>query len=154
MSGAARGASGKRRSSKSCNKETTALTTEIFKYIKDRYNGEAERPWVRAPGYIVFRHQDNNRIYGVATTVPLTKLGIREESLVDVLTVKVGNPLLRELLLSQKGIFPGLGFGERNWITILLDGTVAWEDIISCIDRSFFLTASHKTRKAQTSSAG
>ena len=126
-----------------------SLLPDVIQFIAAKYGGEAERPWLRAPAYIVFRHKDNKRIYAIAVTVPLTKLGLKDESSVDILTLKVGDPLLKDLLLEQEGIFPGLGFGERAWITIFLDGTVALEDIKSYIDRSFLLTASAKTRKAQ-----
>lgn len=125
----------------------TSLLPDVIQFIATKYGGEAEHPWLRAPAYIVFRHKDNKRIYAIAATVPMTKLGWKDESPVDVLTLKLGDPLLKDLLLEQEGIFPGLGFGELAWITIILDGTVALEDIKFYIDRSFRLTTSAKTRK-------
>ena len=127
----------------------TSLLPDVIQFIAAKYGGEAEQPWLRAPAYIVFRHKDNQRIYAIAATVPLTKLGLKDESPIDVLTLKVGDLLLKDILQEQEGFFPGLGFGERAWITILLDGTVALEDIISHIDRSFLLTASHRSKKGQ-----
>ena len=127
----------------------TSLLPDVIQFIAAKYGGEAERPWLRAPAYIVFRHKDNQRIYAIAATVPLTKLGLKDESPIDVLTLKVGDLLLKDILQEQDGFFPGLGFGERAWITILLDGTVALEDIKSHSDRSFLLTASHRSKKGQ-----
>ena len=123
----------------------TSLLPDVIQFIAAKYGGEAERPWLHAPAYIVFRHKDNKRIYAISATVPLTKLGLKDESSADILTLKVGDPLLKELLLEREGFFPGLGFGERAWITIVLDGTVALEEIKSYIGRSFRLTASKKT---------
>ena len=79
--------------------------------------------------------------------MPPSKLGINNEKLVDIITLKVGDPLLKELLLQQEGIFQGLGFGQRDWVTILLNGTIPIEDIQSFIERSFRITASAKQKK-------
>ncbi len=126
-----------------------SVLPDVIQFIAAKYGGEAERPWIRAPAYIVFRHKDNKRIYAIAATVPLTKLGLKDESSVGILTLKVGDPLLKDLLLNQEGFFPGIGFGDRNWVTIKLNGTCISDDVKSLIDRSFFLTASQKTRKSQ-----
>ena len=66
---------------------------------------------------------------------------------IDVITLKVGDDLLRDMLVAQDGFYPGLGFGQRSWITVLLDGTVPFDDIMFFIDRSFSVTATAKTRK-------
>ncbi|MBR2258506.1 MAG: MmcQ/YjbR family DNA-binding protein [Blautia sp.] len=121
---------------------------DVIRYIASRYGGEAERPWVRAPAYTVFRHKDNNRIYGILTSVPLSKLGGRGDTSIDIITLKAGDALLRDMLIAQDGVYPGLGFGQRSWITVLLDGTVPFDDIKFFIDRSFSITATAKTRKA------
>ena len=124
---------------------------DMIRYLTAKYENEPERPWVRAPAYIVFRHRDNSRIYAILATVPASKLGIQAESTMDVLTVKVGDPLLREILLEREGFFPGLGFGQWAWVTIPLDGTVASEEMEALADRSFLLTASQKTKKRWSS---
>ncbi len=124
-----------------------SLLSEVSEYIRAQYNTEAERPWMRAPDYIVFRHRDNKRMFGVAVTVPFSRLGKHDETPVDIITLKVGDPLLRDILLRQEGIYPGLGFGQRDWITVILDGTVPWENVSAFIDRSFWTTASAKTQK-------
>ena len=121
---------------------------DVIRYIASRYGGEAERPWVRAPAYIVFRHKENNRIYGILTSVPFSKLGGKSDLPIDVITLKVGDDLLRDMLIAQDGFYPGLGFGQRSWITVILDGTVSFDDIKVFIDRSFSITATAKTRKA------
>ena len=125
------------------------LLSRIVQYIRDHYGVEAERPWAKAPAYIVFWHKDQKRMFCIAATVPAAKLGMTGNDPVDILTVKVGDALLKDTLLQQEGIFPGLGLGQRNWITILLDGSVSMEDIQFFIDRSFWATASAKTRKAR-----
>ena len=121
--------------------------SDVIQYIANHYGGEAERPWVRAPAYTVFRHRDNGRINGIITTAPLSRLGGTGDAPIDVITLKVGYALLRDMLIAQEGFYPGLGFGQRSWITILLAGSVPMEDIRFFIDRSFSFTASARTRK-------
>ena len=120
---------------------------KVKQYIADQYGGVAERPWGRAPAYTVFRHKDNSRMYGIITTVPRSRLDGNDDKPVDIITLKVGDALLRDVLTAQKGIFPGLGFGERSWITVLLDGTVPIDDIFVFVDHSFSVTATAKMKK-------
>ena len=43
-----------------------ALLSRIVQYIRDQYGAEAERPWAKAPAYIVFRHKDQKRMFCIA----------------------------------------------------------------------------------------
>ena len=67
-------------------------------------------------------------------------------SRVDVLNIKLDDLFLRDILLQKEGILPGYHLSRGNWISILLDGTVALEEILDLIDISFRTTASKKQR--------
>ncbi len=53
-----------------------------------------------------------------------------------------------DVVTRQDGYFKGYHFNRGNWISILLDGTVPFEDICRWIDESFLVTAS-KQRKQE-----
>ena len=46
----------------------------------------------------------------------------------DILNVKLGDPMLMDMLVQQPGYFYGYHMNRRNWISILLDGTVPLEE--------------------------
>ena len=60
--------------------------------------------------------------------IPRSRLGLPGEDIVDVLNVKLDDPLLRDLLVQQDGYFPGYHISRGNWVSILLDGSVLIED--------------------------
>ena len=101
-----------------------SLREEVFRYVKKKYNSEIECLWARFPTYAVFRHSDNKKWYGLVMTIPRSRLGLSGEDYVDVLNVKLDDPLLRDLLIRQDGYFPGYHITRGNWVSVLLDGSV------------------------------
>ena len=121
---------------------------DVEEYIQKEYHGKIEYPWIRFPSYGVFRHADNQKWYALIMDLDYSRLGLSRDGIVDVLNVKLGDLLLRDLLLQQEGILPGYHISRSNWISILLDGTVPLNQICSLIDTSYVVTASAKTKKA------
>ena len=127
---------------------SNSLREEVFRYVKKKYNSKIEYLWARFPTYAVFRHGDNRKWYGLVMDIPRSRLGLPGEDIVDVLNVKLDDPLLRDLLTQQDGYFPGYHITRGNWMSILLDGSVPIEDICLQIDNSYRATASQRTKKA------
>ena len=126
------------------------LQDDVFKYVKKKYDIEPDYPFrsVRASiAYPVLRHEDNRKIFALFMDVQRNKLGLDGEERVDILNVKLGDPLLVDILIQQDGYFRGYHISRGNWISILLDGTVSLEEIFPLIDESFMVTAS--TQKKQ-----
>lgn len=124
------------------------LRDQVFDYVKSKYQSEVEYLWMRYPSFGVFRHADNQKWYGVVMDIPRSKLGLPGEDIVDVLDIKLGDLFLMDLLLKRDGFFPGYHMSHSNWISVLLDGTVEFDEISDLIDRSYMTTASAKTKKA------
>ena len=125
-----------------------SLRKEVTDYIRQTYHTEMEYPWFRYPDYGVFRHADNQKWYALMMDIPRSKLGLPGDGIVDVLNLKLGDLLLRDILLHRDGFFPGYHIARGNWISILLDGTVPMDEICHLIDVSYQVTASAKTKKA------
>ena len=142
------------------------MREEIYRYMKKKYKAEPEFLWKRFPDYAVFRHQDNRKWFAIIMDVPAEKLGLpasynsklsdteaaftgmirNVSSRIDVLNIKLDDLFLRDILLQKEGILPGYHLSRGNWISILLDGTVALPEILDLIDISFRTTASKKQR--------
>ncbi len=120
----------------------------VTDWIRERYGTDIEYPWMRFPSYGVFRHGDNKKWFALVMDIPRARLGLTGEEIVDVLNVKVGDMLLRELLLRREGIFPGYHISRGGWISVLLDGTVPLEEVCGLIDGSWRATASAQVRQA------
>ena len=124
-----------------------SFRADVCGYVKRKYGSEPEHLWMRFPDYAVFRHADNQKWFGIVMDVTGKRFGLNIEARVDVLNVKVQDPLLADFLMQQPGFYKGYHMG-RNWISIFLDGTVSFGKICDLIDTSFQATASAKTKQA------
>lgn len=128
----------------------TSFCEQIYAYVKRKYKAEPEYLWRRYPDYAVFRHSDNRKWFGLIMDIPRCKLGLPGEEWVDILNVKLDDPLYVDILLQQPGYFRGYHIARGNWVSILLDGTVPFAEICGMIDAGYLATASkQKKQKAR-----
>ena len=121
---------------------------EIFTWVLENYGTEPDYPW--NDWNAVLRHDENGKWYGVIQEIPVTKLGLVGDRLVDVLNVKC-DPIMVGSLRQQPGYYPAYHMNKDSWISIALDGTVPAEDIKHLIDLSFNLTRKKmKLQKRET----
>ncbi|MBQ8954263.1 MAG: MmcQ/YjbR family DNA-binding protein [Clostridia bacterium] len=124
-----------------------SMREDVFAYIKKKYKTEPEYLWMRFPNYAVFRHEDNQKLFAMVMDVERNRLGLPGSGVVDVLNVKLRDPLLADLLVQQEGYTRGYHIGRGSWVSVLLDGTVPFEDICRWLDESYLATASTAQRK-------
>ncbi len=120
----------------------------IFRYVKKKYDIEPDYPLPTAPSFPVLRHTDNRKWFSLIMDVPKNRLGLQGLERVEILNVKLADPLLVDLLVHQEGYFRGYHIRGGNWVSILLDGTVPFKDICRMIDESFLATASKQKKQA------
>jgi len=130
------------------NQTKAVSREEIFRYVKETYGVSEDYPFRIAPSYPVMRHEDSRKWFALIMDVERDKLGLEGTDRVDVINVKVKDPFLVELLAQQAGYFRGYHISKGSWISILMDGTVPFEEICGWIDESFLVTAS-KQKKEQ-----
>ena len=75
-----------------------SLREDVFRYVRKKYKSEIEHLWLSAPNCAVFRHQDNQKWYGLVMDIPRSKLGLSGDEIVDVLNVKLTLSLQSNLL--------------------------------------------------------
>lgn len=112
---------------------------QVFAYVQEKYQTAEEYPWQKYPNYAVLRHKDNSKWYGIILNVPRDKLGLDGNGDIDVLDVKC-DPALIEHLSQSPGFITAYHMNKDHWIGILLDGTLASEEVTKLIDKSFELT--------------
>ena len=81
--------------------------------------------------------------------IPKSKLGLREDGMIDVVNLKC-DPVLIGSLRMEKGIFPAYHMSKDKWISVALDGSVDDEQVKMLLDMSYELTALKIQRKRKT----
>jgi predicted DNA-binding protein (MmcQ/YjbR family) len=120
---------------------------KIFAYVKQKYGVAPDYPFPTAPTFPVLRHQDNRKWFALIMDVPRDKLGLEGAERVDVINVKLGDPMLADWLAQQDGFFRGYHIKGGSWVSVLLDNTVPLEEIAHWIDESYAMTASRQTKQ-------
>lgn len=115
-------------------------TNMVLDFIRKKYQGMPEFLWEKFPEYAIFRHKDNRKWYGQIMEIPSAKFDLYPEKPVQVLDLHVPIPK-SENLLEIPGIYTGWHMNKKNWISILLDGTVPDEKIQQLIEASFEATS-------------
>ena len=110
---------------------------EIFEYVKNQYGTVPEYLWETSPKSAVLRHK-NGKWYAVLMQVEKSRLGLEEESMVDIINVKC-EPDMAGLLTQTYGFLSGYHMNKKYWITMLLDGRVSEAKILDFLDLSYDL---------------
>ena len=124
---------------------SNSIKEDLLQYAAKRYGTQPEYLWLSLPNYAVLRHADNRKWYALLMDVPGEKLGLSGQGIFDVLEVKC-DPLLAGSLRMEAGILPAYHMHRDNWITILLDGTVDFNQLQFLLDQSYMLTASPREK--------
>lgn len=74
-------------------------------YIFEKYNTKPEFPWIKYPGFAVYRHSTNNKWFAVMMNIPKSKLGLENNEEADIINLKC-DPLMIGSLCFDEGIFP------------------------------------------------
>ena len=125
------------------------LKSRITNYIESQYGAGKEHPWEKYPEFSVFRHLDNHKWFALIMEVRRDVLALSGEGKVDVINLKIDDPVYRDVILQDEGILPGYHMNKAHWITVLLDGTVPEKQIRQLLDISFQTTSSrHRKSKS------
>lgn len=125
---------------------------DILNYVAVQYGTEAEYPWIDLPGHAVLRHL-NGKWYGIIMNIPKSKLGLNAADNVDILVCKC-DPMMRDLLLSEKGFYPAYHMNKTHWITVLLDGSVNADLVHHILDMSHQIISKKIKKQANINKYG
>ena len=124
-----------------------ALNKQDFqKYVLNVYGVIPDFPWESNPTFAVYRHTNNRKWFALVMDIPKSRLGLKEDGMIDVVNLKC-DPVLIGSLRLEKGIFPAYHMSKDKWISVALDGSVDDEQIKMLLDMSFELTAMKIKRK-------
>lgn len=113
--------------------------TELFSYLKQKYNTTPAYLWKSSPSDAVFKHNSNNKWYGLIMSISKEKIGLEGTEKVDILNLKCPPELIGSLRLNN-GYLPAYHMNKEHWITIILNEIEEDEKIKQLIDISYELT--------------
>lgn len=116
----------------------TKQANRITNLIIKQYNDLPEFIWNKFPGYGIFRNPNNDKWYGLIMNINKSKIDNGNEE-VEILNVKLDKNEIA-ILLKKKGFYKAYHMNKENWISILLDGTISDEEIMSYIEKSHKFT--------------
>ena len=110
--------------------------TELDEYILSHYDAESGHLFDADRSVTVYRRSNNQKWFAAAKNIGCRYLGIECGGRVDILNVKLA-PRAIKPLRGREGFLPAWKMNQNNWVTILLDGSVDDETVLSLIDQGF-----------------
>ena len=120
-----------------------SLRHEILEYSLNKYNTKPIYPWTLLPEYAVLRHESSLKWYALFMNVDGQRLGLTPGRIYDVIDLRCREEDISSYL-GKRGFLLAYHMNKKDWITILLDGSVDLEKIIELLDISFEITRDHK----------
>ena len=115
-------------------------TNKVNKYIKDKYNVDAEFLWDKTPGCGVYRNKDTKKWFGIIMNIDYSKLDKSKTGEVEIINVKLDRDKIKDLINNNiKGFYKAYHMSKLDWISIILNDTLSFSDITKLIDESYDL---------------
>lgn len=118
----------------------TDMAKQLIAYVRETYGDEPEFLWEKFAGNAVWRCKKNAKWYGILLTVSKEKLGIPSDELVEVIDLRLA-PEELELLIDNQHYYPGYHMNKKHWYTMILDGSVSFEELCQRIQTSYLLAS-------------
>lgn len=113
-------------------------TKRLIEYVRGKYGRELEFLWDKYDDAAVWRRGDTNKWFAAVLTVSRSKLGLSSDEVVEIIDLRLP-PEEMEKLVDGKRYFGGWHMNKKHWFTIILDGSVEFEEICERIDLSYLL---------------
>ena len=119
-----------------------SLRSQLEARAREKYGMEAEQLPFNHEDYAILRHADSGRWFAVFIVKPRAALGLPGDGDAGIVSLKIRDPLLTDMLSQQAGYLRGYPSIRWNWISIVLDGTVLFEEVCRWLDESYEATSS------------
>ena len=114
------------------------MTKRLIEYVRGKYGRELEFLWEKFDDNAVWRRGDTNKWFAAVLTVSRRKLGLDSDELVEIIDLRLP-PEEMPKLVDGKRYFGGWHMNKKHWYTIILDGSVPFEEICQRVDASYTL---------------
>ena len=116
------------------------LTKDLLLCAKEKYEEDCEYLWERYPDCGVLRRAENRKWYAVIMTVAGNKVGLSTDNIVEIVDLRAQAEVVNTLS-NKRGFAPAWHMNKKNWLTVLLDGSVEFSTIAEMLENSRVLAA-------------
>ena len=113
---------------------------QLDNYVKEKYRIDPEILPFSHEDYTIYRHTDTGRWFAVFIMKDRQVFGLRGSGNVEIVSFKIKDTALSDLLARQPGYLRGYPSSKWNWLSAVLDNTIPFEDICRWIDMSYDAT--------------
>ena len=108
----------------------------LIKYVESEYGIKYDTPF-KESDILIFRQKGNKKWFGAVLPVEKNKITGNESRIVDVLDLKC-DPMLRQPLLQNKGVYVAYHMNKVHWISVILE-EVSLEEVVPLVEMSYDL---------------
>ena len=118
------------------------IRERIDAYTKEKYGIDPEILPFSNEDYEICRHKENGKWFAVFIAKERCAFGMDGDGPAEILCVKPKNRFFADSMMEQPGYLRGYPSRKWNWVSMVLDGTVLFEDICRWLDESYQATKS------------
>ena len=122
--------------------ETKSIRERIDAYTKEKYGIEPEILHFSHEDYEIYRHTKTDKWFAVFIVKECSTFGMDGDGTAEILCVKPKDRFFADFVTQQPGYLRGYPSRKWNWVSMVLDGTVPFEDICRWLDESYRVTKS------------
>lgn len=126
----------------------SAEALAIIRYVRQKYQTEAEFLWADSPHNAIFRDSATGKWYAVLLTVQKRKIGMDEDGEIEILDL-TETPEQIAALVDGKCFLTGYHMNKRHWYTLRLDGSVPLDELYARIDCSVAVVRRKNHRRSR-----
>lgn len=112
-----------------------AQTLEIIDQIAQVYQLAPEFLWAKFPTNAVFRRTDSKKWFAAILTVQPDRIGRTGSKPLEILDLRMADPIQ----VDGVKYLPGYHMNKKSWFTVVLDGTVATNELMTLMKTSYAL---------------
>lgn len=113
-------------------------TKRLIEYVRGKYGRELEFLWEKYDDAAVWRRGDTGKWFAVIMIIPRSKLGLNSDEPAEIIDLRLPSEEMAALV-DGKRYFGVWHMNKKHWYTIVLDGSVEFEEICGRIDLSYLL---------------
>ena len=129
--------------------ESITIRERLDAYTKEKYGIDPEILPFSREDYEIYRHEDTGKRFAVFIVKERSAFGLDGDGETEILCVKPKDRLFADYMMQETGYLRGYPSSKWNWISMVLDGTVPYQDICRWLDESYQATKS-KSKNLKT----
>ncbi len=110
-------------------------TMQIIEYARKALDTDIDFPF-KDHDTGVLRRTESGKWYAAIITIPMTKLGVDSNQMVEIVNLHASKERVTELL-DMPHFYPAWHMNKKSWFTVILDGSVDDKELFALLAESY-----------------